>query len=105
MKVLFFIDQISEDVREGEAVEYEGKIWLLAPLPGQIEKVSSGPVRLIRLDSLPKFWEHTSGVYILNTPIPTHILFGRDGSETTGEYDVQILQDIAACTKNPKPLH
>ena len=105
MKVLFFIDQISENVREGEAVEYEGKIWLLAPLPGQIEKVTSGPVRLIRLDSLPKFFENTPGHYILNTPIPTHILFGRDGPKTIIEYETQILADIAACNKNPKPLH
>jgi|SRR3989344_1365459 len=105
MKVLFFIDQISENVREGEAVEYEGKIWLLAPLPGQIEKVTSGPVRLIRLDSLPKFSENTPGHYILNTPIPTHILFGRDGPKTTIEYETQILSDIAACNKNPNPCH
>lgn len=105
MKLLFFIDQISEETHEGDVIEYEGKIWLLAPLPGQIEKVTSGPVHLIRLDSLPKFFENTPGHYILNTPIPKHILLGRDGPKTTIEYETLILQDIALGNTNPKPPH
>ena len=105
MKVLFFVDAISEDVREGEVVEYEGKIWLLAPVNGMIEKPAIGPIRLIRLDSLPKFFENTPGHYILNTPIPKHILMGRAGSKTTIEYEEKTLQDISACNRHRKGLH
>ena len=105
MKVLFFIDQISEDVREGEVVEHENKMWLIAPISGRPEKPTSGPVRLIRLNSLPKFFENTPGHYILNTPIPIDILLGRGGQKTTIEYEEKILPDISACNKNPKPLH
>ena len=102
MQVLFFIDVFHEDPHIGEVVEHEGKLWLLAPLPDQIEKQNDGPARLIRLDSLPRFEENTLGYYILNTPIPTHILLGRDGPKTTIEYEEKILSDIPVCNRNPK---
>lgn len=105
MQVLFFIDVFHEDPHIGEVVEYEGKIWLRAPLSGQKEKTDEGPARLIRLDSLPKFSENTPGYYILNTPIPKHILLGRPGPKTTIEYEEKILPDISACTRERKNLN
>ena len=105
MKVLFFIDAINEDIREGEVVEYEGKIWLLAPLAGQIVKPDGGPARLIRLDCLPKFSENTPGHYILNTPIPTHVLLGRDGPKTTIVYEERTLLDTSVCIRERRFLN
>jgi len=105
MKVLFFIDAFSEDVREGEVVEHEGKLWLVSPLPGQHEIAASGPARLIRLDSLPKFFENTPGHYILNTPMPKHILLGHSGPRTTIEYEEITLPDISACIRERRGLN
>lgn len=102
MKVMFFIDQISDDPRIGEAVEHEGKIWLLAPVGGQIQPPDKGPYRLIRLDSLPKFFENTPGHYILNTPLPKELLLDLASTAMRAQYETKILPDLTQCRSEPR---
>ena len=89
MQILFFIDRIHEDPPIGEAVEYEGKIWLVAPLLGQTAPATTGPVRLIRVDDQPKFSAVSPGYCLLNTPIPKAVILG----ESSSGYEIQILAD------------
>lgn len=82
-------------LEEGDAIEHEGKLWLVPEWLDYLEKGIAKPARIVRFDLLPHQKASLLGCdYVLNFQVPKDVLEGRSRFEGGISFEVVEAPDI-----------